>query len=89
MGVIESRTFKSGDHVAVLLPDAIGIPAGFALRLEWEGRTVTIRPASENVETKRTWAEVLERLAAIGPVDDVEVRDPDIFPDRPGLYSPR
>ncbi|PTS88936.1 hypothetical protein DBR17_03805 [Sphingomonas sp. HMWF008] len=89
MGVIESRTFKSGDQVAVVLPDALGIPAGFALRLEWEGRTVTISPASEEIETKRTWAEVLEKLAEIGPVGEVEVRDPDIFPDRPGLYGPR
>ena len=89
MGVIESKTFQNGDHVAVVLPDALGIPAGFALRLEWEGQTVTIRPASENVKTKRAWAEVLERLAALGPVNDVEVRDADIFPDRPGLYSQR
>lgn len=89
MGVIESRTFKSGDHVAVVLPDALGIPVGLAVRLEWDGRTVTMRPAAEDVETKRTWPQVLERLAEIGPVGEVEIRDPDIFPDRPGLYGPR
>lgn len=89
MGVIESRTFKSGDQVAVVLPEALGIPADFALRLEWQGRTVTIRPASEETEAKRAWAEVLERLAALGPVSEVDVRDPDIFPDRSGLYAPR
>ncbi|WP_353205027.1 hypothetical protein [Sphingomonas sp.] len=89
MGVIESRTFKNGDQVAVVLPDALGIPADFALRLEWEGQTVTMSPASEDIDAKRTWAEVLEKLAALGPVGEVEVRNPDIFPDRPGLYSPR
>ena len=82
MGVIESRTIEDGDRVAVILPDALGIPVGFALRLEWEGQTVTISPASEDVEATQTWAQVLERLAAIGPVNAVEVRDPDIFSDR-------
>ena len=82
MGVIESRTFKSGDHVAVVLPDALGIPADFALRLEWEGQTVTIKPASENIEAKRTWAEVLEKLAEIGPVGEIGERLPINVPTR-------
>ncbi len=82
MGVIESRTILDGDRVAAILPEALGIPAGFALRLEWEGQTVTISPASEDMDAQQTWAQVLERLAAIGPVGEVEVRDPDILPDR-------
>lgn len=82
MGVIESRTFKSGDQVAVVLPDALGIPADFALRLEWQGRTVTMRPASDEIETKRTWAEVLEKLAEIGPVGEIGERLPIDVPTR-------
>lgn len=82
MGVIETRTNQDGDRVAAILPDALGIPVDFALRLEWEGQTVRLSPATEDVESKRTWTEVLARLAAIGSTTQREVKDLDILSDQ-------
>lgn len=89
MGAIETRTFRSGNSVAVRLPKSFGLPAGMAVTMEQVGDTVTVRPAIDAGEEKRKLAELVARLDDIWgdaprpPFDPEEERV--AFPDRPGL----
>ncbi len=80
MGAIETRTFRSGNSVAVRLPKSFGLPAGTA---------VTVRPAVDAGEEKRQLAELVARLDDIWgdaprpTTSPLEERME--FPDRPGL----
>jgi antitoxin VapB len=89
MGVVESKTFKSGNSIAVRLPRDMALPEGTAITIEKKGDALIIRPAKDPVEEKRKVAEFLAALKTLKerfPLTDREERDPDIFPDRPGLY---
>lgn len=81
-----TRTFKSGNSVAVRLPKGFAIPAGTEVELDKTGDTVTIRLARDPAEEKARLKKVLDELKAIGPVGEIEKREPIEFPDRPGLY---
>lgn len=81
-----TRTFKSGNSVAVRLPKAFGIAAGAEVALERRGREVVIRRIADPAAAKARLGQLADLLDALGPIGEVEVRDPDIFPDRPGLY---
>lgn len=81
-----TRTFKSGNSVAVRLPKDFGIPAGAEVKLDRKGDTVTLRLARDPAEEKARLMKVLNELKAIGPVGEIEQREPIEFPDRPGLY---
>jgi len=85
MGAIETRTFKSGNSVAVRLPKELGITAGIRLKIERTGNGITIRPATDADEEKRKLDELLARLRAIGPVGEIGRREPVDIPERPGL----
>lgn len=87
MGVVDSKTFQDGDRVWVELPPEFGFTGDMPIRIESNRTGVTIRPTEkpDPVEEKRKLTELIARLREIGPVGEVEVRDPDIFPDRPGL----
>lgn len=87
MGIVDSKTFKSGNSVALRLPKELGVGPNVAMKIEQNGTTFTVRRAVDPVEERRKFLEMIEALRALGPVGDVEIRDPDIFPDRPGLYS--
>ena len=90
MSMIESRTFKSGNSVAVRLPRELGFDAGTAVTIEKIGDRLEIRPMSDPLEERRKIQNMLDEIAAIwdvaGGPPPAEKRDPDIFPDRPGLY---
>lgn len=81
-----TRTFKSGNSVAVRLPKGFGIAAGAEVALERRGREVVIRRIADPAADKAAIAALVAKLRAIGPVGEIEERDPDFFPDRPGLY---
>jgi antitoxin VapB len=81
-----TRTFKSGNSVAVRLPRDLGFPAGAEVALERRRREVVIRRVTDPAAEKAKLRKLIEMLDAIGPVGEIEERDPDIFPDRPGLY---
>jgi antitoxin VapB len=85
MGAIETRTFKSGNSVAVRLPKGFGLPAGTAVTLEQVGDTVTMRPALDMAAEKAKVHELMRRLREVGPITPIEERAPIEFPDRPGL----
>lgn len=88
MGAHHTKTFQSGNSVAVRLPKELGIAPGTFVTIEREGREIVITPAAEETpeELRARMLRLIARLDEIGRPGVVEERDPDIFPDRPGLY---
>ena len=88
MGVVQSRTFRSGDAVAVELPDELAFGPDLAVVIERHGDTLTIRPAPDMADMADDTTR-LQRLAsqlrAIGPIGHVQDREPIEFPERQGL----
>ena len=91
MGVVQSRTFRSGDAVAVELPDELAFGPDLAVVIERHGDTLTIRPAPDMADMADMADDTtrLQRLAsqlrAIGPIGHVQDREPIEFPERQGL----
>ena len=85
MGVIETRTFKSGNSVAIRLPKELGFAADMAVTIERVGNELKIKPLVDPVEEKRKLSELVAALRAIGPVGEIETREPIEFPERHGL----
>ena len=82
---VHTRTFKSGNSVAVRLPKGFAIPAGAELEMEKSGDRVTIRLARNETEAKRNWLAALDALEKLPKPPQIEKREPIEFPDRPGL----
>lgn len=85
MGVVDTKTFRTGNSVAVRLPKELGFAAGIAVTIERDGTALVLKPKVDPTEDKRRLTNLIAALNAIGPVGEIEVRDADIFPDRPGL----
>jgi len=83
---VHTKTFKSGNSVAVRLPKGFAIDAGVEIELDKNGDVVTIRLARDVAKEKARLRKLLDDLAAIGPIGEIEEREPIEFPDRPGLY---
>lgn len=79
MATVTSRTFRSGNSEALRLPKEVSYGAGVEVIIERTGDVLTVRPK------RLTMAELMRQLDALPAPDSVEVRDPDIFPDREGL----
>lgn len=90
MGAIESEIFKAGDRIAVSLPDGWGLEPGARVTIERQGSGISIQPIrtpKENLLRNRKMVDDIRAIwAAAGGPPPPEERDPDIFPDRPGLY---
>jgi antitoxin VapB len=86
MGIIETKTFKSGNSVALRLPKSLGIKADVAMQVEQRGRDLVIRAVKDPVEEKRLLMELIAELDALPKPPYIEKREPIEFPDRPGLY---
>jgi len=84
MNAIVTKTYKSGNSVAVRLPRDLGFEAGTEVRLERRGNEVVITDAG--AETSRFQA-MLKRLADMPKPGEAEVREPFEYPDRPGLID--
>ncbi len=80
--IISSKTFKSGNSQAVRLPKEIAYPDGTEVVLERIGDVVTMRP-------KQDMKALVAKLRSLPVPNKPMKRDPDIFPDRPGLYGKR
>ena len=83
---VHTKTFKSGNSVAVRLPKGFAIDAGVEVELDKNGDVVTIRLARDAAQVRSRMRKLVEELEAIGPVGEVKKREPIEFPDRPGLY---
>jgi antitoxin VapB len=86
MGAHETKTFKSGNSVALRLPKALGVGPDERMVIERNGDVLTIRRLKDPAEEKRKLLELVEALRALPRPDEVEKREPIEFPDRPGLY---
>lgn len=84
MSIFESKTFKSGNSIAVRLPRDMALPEGTPITIEKQGDALIIRPLKDPVEEKRKVIELVAALKAIGPADEIERRNADL-PERPGL----
>jgi antitoxin VapB len=83
---VPTKTFKSGNSVAVRLPKGLGVAPDTAMEIIRHGTDLLLRRVVDPAQEKSKISELVRRLREIGPVSAAEVRDPDIFPDRPGLY---
>ncbi len=79
MTTVTSKTFRSGNSQAVRLPREIAYDDGVELTITRSGDVLTIQPKRPSI------AEMLAKLDALPKPPSIEERDPDIFPDRPGL----
>lgn len=86
MGVIKTKTFKSGNSVAVRLPKGLGFEADMPVTIEQVGQELRIKAALDPAEEKRKLRELVEALLAMPGPGEIEKRIPFEFPDRPGLY---
>lgn len=86
MGVIKTKTFKSGNSVAVRLPKGLGFEADMPVTIEQVGQELRIKAALDPAEEKRKLRELVEALLAMPGPGEIEKRVPIEFPDRPGLY---
>ncbi|MEZ5709502.1 MAG: AbrB/MazE/SpoVT family DNA-binding domain-containing protein [Blastomonas sp.] len=85
MSIIETRTFKSGNSIAVRLPKALGIDAGTSVEIEQRGEEIIVRRTHDPVLQKRRLLKMLKQLKALPKPDHVEKPEAIEFPDRPGL----
>ncbi|MBV9370369.1 MAG: AbrB/MazE/SpoVT family DNA-binding domain-containing protein [Alphaproteobacteria bacterium] len=75
-----TKTFKSGNSVAVRLPKETGLEAGVDVEIETLGRGVVIRPRSQY-----SGRDLIEALVRLPKPRKVQERDPVEAPERPGL----
>lgn len=86
MGAHETKTFMSGNSVALRLPKSLAIGPNERMVIEQNGDVFTVRRVVDPAEAKRRMQQAYEALLAIGaPQDGVQPRDPFDFPDRKGL----
>ncbi len=85
MGIVDSKTFKSGNSIAVRLPKEIAFAPDIKVTIERNGDVLTIRPVHDPVAEKRKVTDLVTALLALEPVGEIEHREPYDFPERPGL----
>jgi antitoxin VapB len=85
MNAVSSKTFKSGNSVALRLPRALGIAADVEMRIEKEGEVLVVRPARDTAAEKARVRRLAAALAALPAPGEAPARDPIEFPERPGL----
>ena len=84
MSAHETRTFKSGNSVALRLPKGLAIGPDEKMLIEQNGDVLTVRRLTDPAEEKRKLKALVEALRALPRPPEVEVRDPIEFPERPG-----
>ena len=82
---VHTRTFKSGNSVAVRLPKGFAIPAGTEVELDKSGDVVSLRLTTDPAEEKARMLKWLDELYALPKPPRVQKRERIIFPKRRGL----
>ena len=75
----DSRTFRSGNSEAVRLPKDVAFGREVELTIVRSGDVLTIFPRQPPI------GELIKRLAKLPKPSDIEVRDDETLPERPGL----
>ena len=80
---VDSKTFKSGNSVALRLPKELGVAEGQEFTIRVIGTAMEVRPKNKNRLTPK---ELAGRLRELGPPPGPRVgRLKPIFPKRRGL----
>jgi antitoxin VapB len=79
MPTVTSRTFRSGNSEAVRLPKDVAYGEDIDVTIVRSGDVITIYPTRPSIAT------MIARLRELPGPDEIEVRDADVVPDRPGL----
>lgn len=79
MPIARSRTFRSGNSEALRLPRDVAFGEDVELVMVRSGDVLTVYPAASTIP------EMIARLRALPAPPQVEVRDVEELPDRPGL----
>lgn len=80
---VDTRTFKSGNSVALRLPKELGIPEGQEFTIRKVGTSLHIEPKKSD---RLTPAELVSRLRELGPPPGRRIgRLKPLFPRRRGL----
>ena len=79
MTTVTSRVFRSGNSEAVRLPKGVAFGRDVEVTIVRSGDVLTITPKRLSVQ------EMLAALDKLPVPSEIQERDPDIFPDRPGL----
>ena len=79
MGIADSRTFRSGNSEAVRLPKDVAFGREVELTIVRSGDVLTIFP------TRPPIGDLIQRLAVLPRPADIETRDIEELPERPGL----
>ena len=87
MNAINAKSFMSGNSVALRFPRGTGLQPDREWTITREGDGYRVLPKADPAESKRRLMAMLAALDALGPVGEIERRNPNIFPDRPGLYD--
>ena len=85
MGAHETKTFKSGNSVALRLPKSLAIGPDERMIIEQKGDVLTVRRAVDPAEAKRKWLDMLDTLETLPKPPGVQDREPIDIPDRNGL----
>lgn len=82
---VHTKTFKSGNSVAVRLPKGFAIPEGVEVELDKSGDVVTIRLARNAAEEQARMLKWLDELKAMPKPPEIQKREPILFPKRRSL----
>jgi antitoxin VapB len=85
MNAVTTKTFKSGNSIAVRLPKDIAFADNTSVLVERTGDVVTIRPVLDAAAEKRKLVDLVEALRRLPKPPLVEKREPPEPPERPGL----
>jgi antitoxin VapB len=79
MPTVTSRIFRSGNSEAVRLPKDVAFGEEIDVTIVRSGDVLTIYPTRMSIKA------MIAKLESLPTPGEIEVRDPDIFPDRDGL----
>ena len=79
MTTVKSRIFRSGNSEAVRLPKDVAFGKEIDVTIVRSGDVLTIYPTRPSIK------EMIAKLRELPDPGEIEVRDADVVPDRPGL----
>ncbi len=85
---VHTKAFKSGNSVALRMPNALAVDPGDNFAISRHGDTITaqrIPTPAEEAERLTRFRAMLGELQKLPKPPKVQERDPFEFPDRPGL----
>jgi antitoxin VapB len=84
MDEVDTRSFKSGNSVAVRFPRALGLSADVPLKISREGDSYRVTPRTDPEDGKRRLAELIAAIRALPPGGEFRERPEIELPERAG-----